>query len=1211
MKKNDSIRPNILLILLACLCIAAIITGGYFYYNYEKKNIEKEKYNDLKSLADLKESQIVTWLNNRKSELLFLSNDEHINELAFNLLTIRDSQYFRSISRYVSLFNFNRHYNNIYILSADKKQVITITSEDAQLPDTEIHFPEFGLLPVDSCFTDLFYCPYHNRVHFDFITPLNFRSEQTGYIVFRVAPESVLYPLIKQWPVPGKSAETLLVKPEQDSILFLNELRHRSSTAMKFRLPAKDSVLPAAQAVNGRIGFFKGFDYRKHKVISDLRKIPGTNWYLISKIDVSEVYSGLPKMTEIIVSFGIIILLMVIIFTSWIYHFRQKQIYQRLTETQSDLKQSKTEYLTILYSIGDGVITTGLNGKIQLMNQIAEQLTGWKENEAIDKPLEEVFNIVYESDHSDALERIDKIKKGLAPDINDSILLKSKNGKETPVSDRVSVIKNEKGQILGVILIFRDQSIEHQAEIKIRESELRFRGIFEDSPIGKSITGMDGTLTVNKEFCRMLGYSEDELQTIHWKKITHPDDIADNERLVDELKSGKIKNIRFEKRYIHKDGHIVWTDLNSAIYYDSNKNPLFFITSVVDITEKKQAEQELKEQQLLLNEMGFIAKIGGWEFDPVTGKGTWTDEVARIHGLDPEKETGVQIGLSFYEGRSKTKIETAIKEAIENGKPYKLDLELTDYNGEKKWVQTIGSPVIHKGKVVKVRGSFQDITEHKIMVDEIKRNEERFRSTLDNMMEGCQIIGFDWEYIYLNHAAEIHNKRSNSELLGNKYADMWPGIEKTKIYDIIKDCLENRNSHQLENYFVYPDGSDGWFDLGIQPITEGVFILSIDITERKKVEIAHRESEERFTLFFNESPIPACISRLKDSKITNVNAAWCTFMGYNHDDVVGFSAEELGILDKSTREKIMNIVFQKGYIKNFETIVKTKNSTRNILSSLELISIGGEVYIINMIVDITEQKQAEAAIQNINKELETRVDERTSQLLAANKELESFAYSVSHDLRAPLRGIHGFTQILIEDYSDKLDDEGKRVCSVIQKNSKKMGRLIDEILTFSRLNRSEMHKAEVDMKLLIQSVFNELTTPEDRKKIRLNIKEIHNSLCDHTLIKQVWANLISNAIKFSSKQDKPVIEISSTIEDNKIIYHIKDNGVGFDMKYVNKLFGVFQRLHSDNEFQGTGVGLAIVQRIVQRHGGRIRAEGAINKGASFYFSLPIINNQVK
>jgi signal transduction histidine kinase len=235
--------------------------------------------------------------------------------------------------------------------------------------------------------------------------------------------------------------------------------------------------------------------------------------------------------------------------------------------------------------------------------------------------------------------------------------------------------------------------------------------------------------------------------------------------------------------------------------------------------------------------------------------------------------------------------------------------------------------------------------------------------------------------------------------------------------------------------------------------------------------------------------------------------------------------------------------------------------------------------------------------------MQTQLGQRAIQLEAANKELEAFSYSISHDLRAPLRAMDGFSRILVEEYAAQLPAEAQRYLGLVRGNAQQMGHLIEDLLTFSRLSRSPLNKQTVDTKEVVKQVLADLRSEQDGRNVEVTFGDLPTCQADPALLKQVWVNLLSNAFKFTQRCEDTHIEIGTKQTGNETIYFVKDNGVGFDMQYVNKLFGVFQRLHRAEDYEGTGVGLAIVQRIVHRHGGCAWAEAEVDKGATFFFTL--------
>lgn len=395
----------------------------------------------------------------------------------------------------------------------------------------------------------------------------------------------------------------------------------------------------------------------------------------------------------------------------------------------------------------------------------------------------------------------------------------------------------------------------------------------------------------------------------------------------------------------------------------------------------------------------------------------------------------------------------------------------------------------------------------------------------------------------------------------------------------------------------------------ILAIISGIVIFAGRV--QKQSESALKESEQRWQFALEGAGDGVWDLNLQSNKMY-YSPKWKEMLGYSDNEITCSLNEWKQKIHpgdyKIVKEELRDLLAGNSRVLDSEHRLLCKNGQYKWIHATGKVMVlsneGKPQRIIGTQRDITKRKQTEEEIIKLNNELEQRVRKRTEELQNAVKELEGFSYSVSHDLRAPLRAINGFLNILEEDHFENIDEEGKRLMKIIENNSRKMGQLIDDLLAFSRIGRADLQKVKIDMNPLIESIYKDFTNPILQETYTFIVNQLPKVEVDPVLMHQAWANLISNAIKFTSKMENPTIEIGYAENENFYEFYIKDNGVGFEMEYANKLFGVFERLHSYKEYEGTGVGLAITNRIIARHGGKIWAKSEIDKGATFYFSIP-------
>ena len=501
----------------------------------------------------------------------------------------------------------------------------------------------------------------------------------------------------------------------------------------------------------------------------------------------------------------------------------------------------------------------------------------------------------------------------------------------------------------------------------------------------------------------------------------------------------------------------------------------------------------------------------------------------------------------------------------------------------------------------------REIDERKRAEEELRRQREWFKVTLSSIGDGVIATDAAARISFINPVARSLSAWQGEEALGEPVQNVFRIVnEKSREpgEDIVARVIRSGSVVNLANNMalIARDGHEIPIEDSAAPIRDaegriaGVVLVFHDVTEKRRARQALQESEERFRTLFETMTEGFALheiicddrGRPCDYRFLEVNPAFERQTGLKAADLVGHTLHEVLPRSESLWVERYGAVALAGEPIRFEQWSAALGRHYEVSAFR---TDPGRFAVI--FLDITDRKLAEKSLA-----------EHAAKLEEINKELESFSYSVSHDLRAPLRAIDGYLRMILKRQGEKFDEETKRQFNVVRDNARTMGQLIDDLLVFSRLGRRELTKVDIDMTALIQDAWQELVTIHPDRKMTLKLEPMPTALGDRTLIRQVWGNLLGNAVKFTKTQEAAVIEAGCFIQNNETVCYVRDNGIGFDMKYHDKLFGLFQRLHGDHEYEGTGIGLAIVQRIIARHGGRIWAEGEVDKGAAFFFMLP-------
>lgn len=798
-----------------------------------------------------------------------------------------------------------------------------------------------------------------------------------------------------------------------------------------------------------------------------------------------------------------------------------------------------------------------------------------------------------------------------------------KTGAPLWVTYNVFYVKDTNGHPIGLATVSHDITARRTAEEALRRSEADLRLALDAGQLGEwKWDIVTGEIAWSVRCKALYGLPPDaEITYELFLSCVHPDD---RERVSAALQRAveTLSDYEVETRVFWPDGTVHWNSSWGRVFCDAAGRPISMTGVSMDITERKRMDEALRVSEERLNLAVRVTRLGIFEHDHRTDLIYVSARMREMWGWSEELPVTVAKFLENVSPDDRERIAEAIRRSHDPEGNGSFDVEFRVLRPDGiAWLicraQTFFEGEGSARRPVRTVGAALDITGRKRAEEALRVSEERLKQAVRVTRLGIFEHDHRTDIIYWSPLMrDIWGWGENVPATVAAFVETVHPDDREAVaaairraYDPIGDGL-----FDAEYRAIRRDGSIRWVIARGRSFFEGegsarrlvrTVGAALDITERKQVEEALRESEELWRAVFENNPTMYFMVDAAGT-IVSVNPWGAKQLGYTTDELIGRPVLDIFYEEdrNAVRESAAICIQQLGQSLSWEFRKVRKDGTMLwVRETARAMLIKGRPVVLIVCEDITDRKHAEKELARLHVELEQRVTQRTSELEAANRELEAFSYSVSHDLRAPLRAIAGFTAIFVEDFGSQLPEDARQVVGRIQENAKMMGMLIDDLLHFSRTTRQPLSVRRVDLAALTRDCYQELDPQREGREIEFTVAAMPPCEADPILLRQAMLNLLSNAVKYSRGRTPARIEVGATKLAGEVVYFVRDNGAGFDMQYADKLFGVFQRLHTSNEYEGTGVGLAIVQRIVHRHGGRVWAEAEVGKGATFYFTL--------
>ncbi len=858
---------------------------------------------------------------------------------------------------------------------------------------------------------------------------------------------------------------------------------------------------------------------------------------------------------------------------------------------EESLRESEERYRRIVETAQEGIIIGSPENRFVFVNQRMADMLGYAREEMVGKTGLDFMD-------ADQKYQVTSFRKRLKEGqvVHDEYKWRRKDGSTMWTLCSASGIYDEVGRHLGNVAMHNDIT-----ERKLLEQKLAYLASFpEINPLPVVEIDRLGTVEYINPAARQL------FPDLAEKSNRHPylEGLAQLMRSRRLLGSGHMtREVKVGERYYEQVLYAVEDVQHIRIYGR-------------DVTEHRQMEEDLRRSEERLKKAQEIAHLGSWDLDLRNNRLFWSDEVYRIFGLQPQEFSATyEAFLDAVHPDDRAAVDNAYSNSLRQGRDeYEIEHRVVrKSNGEIRFVHEKCKHIRDgSGQVIRSVGMVHDITERKQAEEALLKSREELRLLADFTYDWESWIDQNRNYLYVSPSCERITGYRAEEFLRDP--DLMARLvlpEDWAIFDNHRQSslVESAGPAEIDFRIQSRTGEIRWISHYCQSVfgSDGIWLgrraSNRDITERKQAEEALRQARDYLDNLLNYANAPIIVWD-PAFRITRFNHAFERLTGRKAGEVLG---KQLDILfPKQSRERSLTHIYRAVAGERWEVqeipILHVDGTVRTVLwNSANLYASDGRTVVATIAQgqDITERKEAEEEIKILNEILKARAQA----LEAANTELEAFSYSVSHDLRGPLRSMDGFSLALLEDYGDKLDAQAKDLLQRIRAASQFMAELIDGILTLSRVTRTEIRWQRVNLSELAESIASELQGTQPERQVEFIIKPGVSAYGDATLLRLVVRNLLDNAWKFTGKVSCPRIEFGVARRGSQTVYFVRDNGAGFDMAYADKLFTPFQRLHSEDDFAGTGIGLATLRRIINRHGGRIWGESEVGKGATFYFTL--------